>query len=103
MDKLKFRHWVEAVENNLEYMHGWDRSSEILDRVRGQEVDITEEKLANITDMAQEAIDEDGETAFDRSAYNFGPASRMLYTFLLGKINTDICTNARPQSTRRMG
>ena len=34
VDKLKFRHWVEAVENHLEHMHGWDRSSEILDRVR---------------------------------------------------------------------
>ena len=40
VEKLKFRHWVEAIENNLEQVQGWDRASEILDRVRRQEREI---------------------------------------------------------------
>ena len=70
-DELKSRHWAEVFENNLEHMHGWDRSSEIFDRVRRQEFEVTEEKLDNIFDMAHEAIEEAGETRLDRSAYEF--------------------------------
>jgi NAD(P)H-flavin reductase len=50
VDKLKFRHWVEALENNLEQVQGWDRASEILDRIRRQEREIDQGVLESIVD-----------------------------------------------------
>ena len=60
VDKLRFRHWVQAVENNLEHVHDWDRASEILDRVRRHEVEIDEDRLDRTINQAQSAAVEAG-------------------------------------------
>ena len=90
VEKLKFRHWVEAVENNLEQLQGWDRASEVLDRVRRKETEIDQNALNEIIDEAYDAVEAAGESRMDRSAYEFVSASRMLHTFLLNKINADM-------------
>ena len=90
VDRLRFRHWVEAVENNLEQVHGWDRASEVLDRVRRQEAEVDQDKLEEIIDATYQALESAGEPRLDRGPYEFGVASRMLYTFLLPKINVDM-------------
>jgi hypothetical protein len=90
VEKLKFRHWVEAVENNLEQLQGWDRASEVLDRVRRKETQIDQQMLNDIIDEAYDAVEAAGEARMDRSAYEFASASRMLHTFLLNKINADM-------------
>ena len=56
--KLRFRHWVKVVENNLEQVQGWDRASEILDRVRRQETEIDQAALEACVSEAYKAIEE---------------------------------------------
>ena len=90
VDKLKFRHWIEAVENNLEQVHGWDRAAEVLDRVRRQTAEVDQKKLESIVDDTHTALFDSGEKALDRSSYEFETASRMLYSFLINKVNTDM-------------
>ena len=43
VSKLDFRLWIAAIENNLEGVHGYDQPDVVLDAVRRQQTEITEE------------------------------------------------------------
>ena len=40
ISKADFRHWVEAIDNNLEAIHGWNKADLVLDRIRREETEV---------------------------------------------------------------
>ena len=58
VSKGAFRHWVEAVGNNLEGIHGWSYPDVILDLVRRQNTVITKESLAEIVRKSSDELAE---------------------------------------------
>ena len=57
---LDFRHWVEAVEINLEAMHEWSKPDKVLDLIRREDTEVTIESLKEIVRQASAKLQEDG-------------------------------------------
>ena len=58
--KLDFRHWVEAVEINLEAIHGWSKPDKVLDLMRREDTEVNTDSLKEIVRRASAKLEEDG-------------------------------------------
>ena len=67
--KLDFRHWVEAVEVNLEAIHNWSKPDIILDLVRRQSVEVDATVLAAMVRQASDKLQEQGQQPVDSSQW----------------------------------
>ena len=88
VSKLDFRHWIAAIENNLEGVHGYDQPDVVLDAVRRQQTEITEELFMSCLRKSSDNLVEQGLNRIDSSQWNFQEKSRNLYVYLVNKINT---------------
>ena len=68
--KLDFRHWVEAVEINLEAIHGWSKPDKVLDLIRREDTEVTTDSLKEIARRASAKLQEDGLGPVDSSDWN---------------------------------
>ena len=68
--KLDFRHWVEAVEIHLEFIHGWSKPDAVLTLVRREGSEVTADFLRTIIRRASDKLQEDGLGPADSSDWN---------------------------------
>ena len=68
--RLNFWHWVEAVEINLEAIHGWPKPDTVLDLIRREDSEVAVDSLKEIVRRASEKLQEDGFGSVDSSDWN---------------------------------
>ena len=89
--KLDFRHWVEAVEINLEAIHGWSKPGKVLDLIRREDTEVTTISPKEIVKRASGKLEEEGLGPVDSSDWNdFETRSRLFLVALLGKTNKEM-------------
>ena len=67
---MDFRHWVEAVEINLEAIHGWSKPDKVLDLIRREDTEVTIDSLREIVRRASGKLEEEGLMPVDSSDWN---------------------------------
>ena len=57
MDKQSFRHWIDAVDQQLEVVHGFQHPGFIMNEIRRSAVEITDDLFENCTMAANLKIE----------------------------------------------
>ena len=65
--KLDYRHWVEAMEINLEYIHSCSKPDAVLNLIRREESEVSADSLKTIVRRASEKLEDDGMGPVDSS------------------------------------
>ena len=78
MSKLDFRHWVDAVDINLECIYGLNNPEVMLDFVRREETEITKDSLERIIRKACEINLGLGRAGVDSGAWYFEEKSKFV-------------------------
>ena len=68
--KLDFRHWVEAVEINLEAIHVWSKLDRVLDLIGRDDTEVNSDSLKEIVRRASAKLEEDALGPADSSNWN---------------------------------
>ena len=110
LNKIQFRHWNDAVETQLEMVHGYSHASYVLNRVRRSAVPIDKQSFKICFNQAEQDLKEaakelkvDGgseegefdpwlndEHASSIDQYDFSQRTLFLNAYLIGKLNTDL-------------
>ena len=92
--KESFRHWLGAIDVQLEAVHGLAFPKVVLDKVRRQGTPITKESFHVVLQKASEEIHaKDPERLadeVDHTNWAFDEKGRFLYSYLIGKFNTEL-------------
>ena len=107
LDKLSFRHWVDAVDQQLEAVHGFKHASFVMNEICRSEVEITAGMFTTCIEKANvkigqslEAMGVKGEelngvtddTHGDFCDYKFLDMTTLFNSYLICKINTHLHT-----------
>ena len=90
--KAEFRHWVEALEIQLEQVHGFVRPDLVLDKIMRQKVQIDAAAVRRIIRNINEDEDNFADSDFeiiDSSRWDFQDKTRFLYVHMLTALNTE--------------
>ena len=95
VDKTGFRHWVEAVDMQLELVHGTKFASFVLNHIRRAKVAIDAEVLTSCVvaaklDISKAQTDmkvDDGDDLDQPQDYPFQKCTTFLYAYLVSKIH----------------
>ena len=95
VSKLDFRHWLDAIDTQLDVVHGLVFPEILLKKIRRTEVPIDSDVFKLCIDKANaeiQTIDRvDFETAkINEENWGYNKQSRFLHSYLLGKLNTDL-------------
>ena len=91
VSKPDFRHWCDTVCANLEAVHKLVFPDVVFDKLRRQEVEITQESWQVVIAQAEEELVRMGEQSSDLAAsWGFAEKGRFLWTYLLSKLNTEL-------------
>ena len=85
--KPEFRHWIEAVNLQLEAVHGFDHPEHVLNRVRLSTQPITQEVFDAILDKVNDEDPMKNNMKLDEVNWEFDEKTRFMYTYLVGKLN----------------
>ena len=97
VDKMGFRHWVDAIAIHLEMIHGWKHADYVLNRIKRCQLEITpstlEECLAEANvDLEKvvgfEEVDYSGTQGTYNRDYVFADKTKFMHAFRVGKLNT---------------
>ena len=98
VDKTGFRHWVKAVDMQLELVHGMEFASFVLNHIRRAKVAIDVDVLSacvvaanlDISKAQMEMKVESGEDIDHPQDYPFQKSTTFLYAYLVSKLNTNL-------------
>ena len=89
--KTEFRHWIDAINVNLEMIHNWKHADIVLNRVKRHDTELSQDSL---TTCVAEAVEEVslmiGYEELAPGDYVFADKAKFFHAFLLGKLNTDL-------------
>ena len=105
LNKIQFRHWNDAVETQLEMVHGFSHASYVLNRVRRSAVPIDKQTFKICIEQAEQDVKEaakelkfenvEDENVFDPwtygaadkefERYDFRQRTLLLNAYLIGK------------------
>ena len=93
MTNIQYRHWSNAVDLQLEAVHSWNCADYILNRVKRCKTIVTPESFKVC--LAEAAVHISGDpdihlTAPGEFEYPLAERTRFLYTYLMGKLSTDL-------------
>ena len=86
--KPDFRHWITAVEINLEAVHGFEKPDLVLDKIRRCQTEITADSLDTIIEEINDDVEVKG--TIDPATWKFEEKSRFLYLYLVNKLSTEL-------------
>ena len=108
LDKSAFRHWVDAVDQQLEAVHGFRHASFVMNEVRRCDSEITAETFTECIEKANVKIESslvamgvkgealngvsDDSTMDMFPDYKFLESTMLLNSYLICKLNTDLHT-----------
>ena len=91
VSKPDFRHWCDTVCANLEAVHKFAYPDVVFDKLRRQEVEVTQGNWHVVIAQANEELLRMGESPIDlASAWSFAEKGRFFWTYLLSKLNTEL-------------
>ena len=91
VSKVRFRHWLNALDSQLEAVHGWRHADIVLNRVKRSEDPIDADSLERCLTEAEDEIDKLEGDNFDphvKHNYPFSERSKFLYAYMINKLNT---------------
>ena len=88
VDKDGFRHWIDAVDNQLEEAHGLPSPELVLERVRRSPVEVGKVELDRILEDIMR--DHDTVEVDLKEQWQFVEMGRFLHTKFLAKLNTEL-------------
>jgi hypothetical protein len=91
--KVQYRHWSNAVDIQLEAVHAWIGADFVLNRIKRCKEPMTE--LTFNACLVEAGVDVSADTDVHLDAphpddWPFAERTRFLYTYLMGKISTDL-------------
>ena len=93
VSKIKFRHWINAVDLQLEAFHGWRHADIIFNRIKRSEDPIDADILERCLVEAGEEMDkleDDFLPVPVKGECPFSEKNKFLYTYLINRLNTDL-------------
>ena len=93
VSKVQYRHWSNAVDIQLQAVHGWSCSDYIINRVKRCPDPMTAEMFERCLAEASVDISSDSDIyalAPDASEYPFAEKTKFLYAYLMGKLSMDL-------------
>ena len=90
VSKVDFRHWIDAVDVNLEAVHGFDKPDLVLNRVRRMPTEVTKESLRLCIKSMNEEDGVEGVEIIDSAKWDFSEKSRFIWMFLISQLSTDL-------------
>ena len=95
VNKFDFRHWLDAIDTQLDVVHGLVFPEILLKKIRRTEVPIDSDVFKICVDQANAEIQTidgvDFETAeINEDNWGYNKQSRFFHSYLLGKLNTDL-------------
>ena len=88
VDKDGFRHWIDAVDNQLEAVHFLAFPELVLERVRRSQVEVGKAEFEQILEDVMR--DNDTVEVDLKASWQFVEKSRFLHTYFLPKLNTEL-------------
>ena len=93
ISKVHFRHWVNAIDIQLEAIHGWKFSKYVLNRVKRSPVEISQGVFEDC--LRQAGADVSKDNAIERMApddndYKSAEKTKFLYAYFIGRLNMDL-------------
>ena len=107
LDKLSFRLWVDAAEQQLEAVHGFKHASSVMNEIRRSDAEITADTFHTCIDKANIKIDQSltamgvkgdelngvtDDVSGEFCDYKFLDMTTFLNSYLICKLNTDLHT-----------
>ena len=88
VEKTDFRHWLDAIDVQLEAVHQFKYPELILKRVRMCEEEITDDVHNEIRELVNKDLPR--EVVVNAMDWDFEEKTRFMFTYLLGKLNTEL-------------